>query len=174
MKNFEEVGIDLRAFEAELGLPDEFLDRLLLEGDEWSFVIKAHALIEATVAHGLAERVDVRHADHGVQIAVNALRRAVGREIDLEKRFAEALGLRARDKPEKVVPAELFAEVERIGAAQAVVFLSIVAPRVARVTIDHELADIGVRDRRIEIEAAEWADRRIDCVGRKRAAPRVV
>lgn len=53
------IGANLRAFETELGLPDGFLDRLLFE-DDWSFVIKAHALIEGTITHLLTGAVDAR------------------------------------------------------------------------------------------------------------------
>ena len=50
---------ELRAIEAELGLPDAFLDNLVLE-DDWSLVIKAHALIEATISNLLATTLDAR------------------------------------------------------------------------------------------------------------------
>jgi hypothetical protein len=40
----------VRALEEELGLPGGFLERLRDE-DDWSFIIKAHALIESAVSH---------------------------------------------------------------------------------------------------------------------------
>src|SRR5438876_8460305 len=42
------------AFEKEIGLPGGFFLRLLVKEDDWSFVIKLHALIEAAVSHLLA------------------------------------------------------------------------------------------------------------------------
>lgn len=39
------------ALEAEIGVPSGFLERLGTEGDDWSFVIKVHALAEAAVTH---------------------------------------------------------------------------------------------------------------------------
>src|SRR5882672_547760 len=41
-------------FEKELGLSNGFFVNLLLKEDDWSFVIKLHALVEAAVAHTLA------------------------------------------------------------------------------------------------------------------------
>lgn len=41
-------------FEKELGLPDGFFTNLLVKEDDWSFIIKLHALVEAAVAHLLA------------------------------------------------------------------------------------------------------------------------
>lgn len=43
----------LAAFEKQCRLPDGFYLRLLNE-DDWSFIIKMHALVEATVSHLLA------------------------------------------------------------------------------------------------------------------------
>ena len=45
--------IDLHALEKSLGLPEGFTVKLRDE-DDWSFVIKAHALLEASVSHMLA------------------------------------------------------------------------------------------------------------------------
>ncbi len=53
------IAAGLRLFESELGLPDGFLDRLAME-DDWSFVIKTHALVEATITHLLSTAVDPR------------------------------------------------------------------------------------------------------------------
>lgn len=44
---------DLRALEAELGLPEGFYDRLRKD-DDWSFVIKLHALFESATTYVLA------------------------------------------------------------------------------------------------------------------------
>lgn len=41
-------------FEQELGLPVGFYVNLLVKEDDWSFVIKLHALVEAAVSHLLA------------------------------------------------------------------------------------------------------------------------
>jgi len=38
-------------FETELGLPDGFLQRLRNSDDDWSFIIKVHALMEASVSY---------------------------------------------------------------------------------------------------------------------------
>lgn len=43
--------------ERELGVPDGFFARLLLSEDDWSFVIKTHALIEAAVTHAVERLV---------------------------------------------------------------------------------------------------------------------
>jgi hypothetical protein len=56
---FDRIRAIFRGFEAELALPAGFLDALLAE-DDWSFVIKAHALVEAAVAHVLAASLDPR------------------------------------------------------------------------------------------------------------------
>jgi DNA-binding MltR family transcriptional regulator len=75
----------LRAFETELGLPSKFLDRLATE-DDWSFVIKAHALIEATVTHMLTEGVDERLRKVFERLELSGAEN--GKLV-----FAEALGL---------------------------------------------------------------------------------
>src|SRR2546425_2976603 len=41
-------------FEKELGLGEGFFVNLLLKEDDWSFIIKLHALVEAAVSHLLA------------------------------------------------------------------------------------------------------------------------
>jgi hypothetical protein len=51
-----EIDEHIAAFENELGLPNGFYDRLLKE-DDWSFVIKLHALLESSVNHVLARRL---------------------------------------------------------------------------------------------------------------------
>ena len=45
-----------RVLEAELHLPGRFLEDLRLE-DDWSFVIKTHALVEAAVSHQLSQEL---------------------------------------------------------------------------------------------------------------------
>lgn len=47
----------VRAFESEIKLPTGFLESLRKE-DDWSFVIKAHALIEAAITHTLVAFLD--------------------------------------------------------------------------------------------------------------------
>lgn len=41
-------------FEKDIGLPAGFLVNLLIKEDDWSFIIKLHALVEAAVSHLLA------------------------------------------------------------------------------------------------------------------------
>ncbi len=54
----------ISALEAEIGVPSGFLERLRTEGDDWSFVIKVHALAEAAVTHLLTVAVgDERSRD---------------------------------------------------------------------------------------------------------------
>jgi hypothetical protein len=48
--------LEVRQLEKDLGLPDGFFEDLAQE-DDWSFVIKLHALIEAAVTHLLVESV---------------------------------------------------------------------------------------------------------------------
>lgn len=47
----------VRMLEAAVGLPSGFLERLK-EEDDWSFIIKTHALIEAAVSHLLCSALD--------------------------------------------------------------------------------------------------------------------
>ncbi|MCX5870957.1 MAG: hypothetical protein NTY00_10070 [Deltaproteobacteria bacterium] len=58
---YAEVIEPARQLEAELGLPGGFLERLEQE-DDWSFVVKTHALIEAAVAHALVARTGLNEA----------------------------------------------------------------------------------------------------------------
>lgn len=44
----------MATLESRLHLPEKFIQRLLSEGDDWSFVIKLHALLESAVSHLLA------------------------------------------------------------------------------------------------------------------------
>lgn len=46
---------DIVALENDIGVRRGFFRALLSEGDDWSFVIKTHALIEAAVSHLLGE-----------------------------------------------------------------------------------------------------------------------
>ena len=47
----------VKKFETELGITPGFLDRLLTEGDDWSFVIKVHAVAETALTHLLTAGV---------------------------------------------------------------------------------------------------------------------
>jgi hypothetical protein len=47
---------DLRELERSLGLPEGFIERLE-EEDDWSFVIKAHALVEAAMTQLLVHEL---------------------------------------------------------------------------------------------------------------------
>ena len=49
----------LDALERDLGLPNEFFDSLL-EEDDWSFIIKIHALVESAVTYMLAHQPGLR------------------------------------------------------------------------------------------------------------------
>lgn len=57
----EAIEPEARKLEVELGLPAGFLERLEQE-DDWSFVIKTHALIEAAVTHALVARTGLSSA----------------------------------------------------------------------------------------------------------------
>ncbi len=71
-----DVFADLKAQESKLGLPDGFYMTLFNE-DDWSFVIKLNALIEAACTHALVARLhapelvgplaslDLGHSKHG-------------------------------------------------------------------------------------------------------------
>lgn len=48
---------NVSALEAEIGVPSGFLERLGTESDDWSFVIKVHALAEAAVTRLLTAAV---------------------------------------------------------------------------------------------------------------------
>lgn len=52
----------IQRLEDTLGVPEGFFDQLLSESD-WSFVVKAHAFLEAFCAHLLTTRLDVRLDD---------------------------------------------------------------------------------------------------------------
>ncbi len=49
--------------EAEVGLPAGFLNSLL-EEDDWSFIVKAHALIEAAMTHALVQCTGLSAAEN--------------------------------------------------------------------------------------------------------------
>lgn len=85
-QNRRRIAAELRAYESELGLPDGFLDRLVSEEDDWSFVIKAHALVEATITHLLTAAVDARL--RGVFERLELSNSQTGKAV-----FAEKLGL---------------------------------------------------------------------------------
>jgi hypothetical protein len=59
MTDEEDPNPHITNLEERVGLPMGFLDELLIEGD-WSFVIKSHAFVEATVATFLTEATDAR------------------------------------------------------------------------------------------------------------------
>src|SRR6187551_2310931 len=47
----------IAVIEQQLGLPVGFLRELYDRGDDWSFVIKAHAFLEAALTHLLAKHL---------------------------------------------------------------------------------------------------------------------
>lgn len=78
---FEEILVDL---EKGLSLPSGFL-KALLSQDDWSFIIKAHALVESALTYMLASTLDPRLSDIFARINVG------GRSGKLA--FLEALDL---------------------------------------------------------------------------------
>ncbi len=48
---------DLSGLEQNLNLPSGFLERLV-EEDDWSFLIKSHAVVEAALTHLITSRAD--------------------------------------------------------------------------------------------------------------------
>ena len=67
--------------ERRLDLPDGFSKRLLVE-DDWSFIIKIHALLEAAVAHAIAE--SLRRAELDDLIASMSLNGRISKMAVLE------------------------------------------------------------------------------------------
>lgn len=59
---YSRILADARKLEGGLGLPEGFLDALKAE-DDWSFVIKAHALLEAALTHALVVRTGLDAAE---------------------------------------------------------------------------------------------------------------
>ena len=49
---------EMRLRELHLGLPTGFLDRLLKSDDDWTFVLRLHALFEAAIAHLVSEQLN--------------------------------------------------------------------------------------------------------------------
>lgn len=47
----------INTLETEIGIASGFFERLLQDGDDWSFVIKLHALAEAALTHLLTAAV---------------------------------------------------------------------------------------------------------------------
>jgi hypothetical protein len=87
-----------RQLEVELSLSSGFLEALKDE-DDWSFVIKAHALIEAAVTHALVVRTGLENsAEFFSYLELSASetgKLALAKSIDLldedERRFVRAL-----------------------------------------------------------------------------------
>ena len=52
----DQIDAAVRVLIAEIGLPENFVEGLL-GGDDWSFVVKLHALIEAGLTHALVAHV---------------------------------------------------------------------------------------------------------------------
>ncbi len=88
---------DLERLERDLCLPSEFLGKLV-EEDDWSFVIKSHAIIEAALTHFLISSTDARlaHLFHrlpfgGGHASKLAVAHALGLLDDLSHDFARRL-----------------------------------------------------------------------------------
>lgn len=80
----------LQVLESELHLPQQFLEDLRLE-DDWSFVIKTHALVEAAVSHQLSqELLDTRLMSIFRQLPL-------GERNFGKLKFARELGLLSKD-----------------------------------------------------------------------------
>jgi hypothetical protein len=80
-----------RDLENSLGLTPGFFHSLLLQGDDWSFVIKAHALVEAGVTFHLVEAVgDARLAMPVAHLPLGGAAGKLG--------FAKALGILDRSQ----------------------------------------------------------------------------
>lgn len=90
MSNYS-IEDEVLSLEKALGLPNGFFHKLI-EEDDWSFVIKLHALIEAAVTHALVHKT-------GVEGLLN-----VFSMVELSKpktgklAFAKALGILDRDE----------------------------------------------------------------------------
>lgn len=82
------------AFESELGLPSAFFIRLLQKEDDWSFIIKLHALIEAALAHLLAIHSNEKLLNVFVRMGMRS-----------KVAFAKALGV--LDKDERIFISKL-------------------------------------------------------------------
>ena len=80
------ISADNQAFLEKLGLPTEFVAKLLVEED-WSFVVKVHALIEAAVTHALIYRLNLPEAHKFLA------RLQLGAAGNGKLAFAEAVGL---------------------------------------------------------------------------------
>ena len=75
---------DFSRIEQSIGLPKDFITKLI-EEDDWSFIIKAHAVVEASIAHMLVTHTDTRLAEVYSRMALG------GRVSKLS--FAESLNL---------------------------------------------------------------------------------
>jgi len=85
-------------FEKELGLPEGFYVNLLVKEDDWSFVIKLHALVEAAVAHLLATNCGDKLLDVFVRLELSnnttgklAFAKALNAFDDDERKFIRSL-----------------------------------------------------------------------------------
>jgi hypothetical protein len=67
-----QVTAAFRSFEQEVGIPVHFLDHLLVETNDWAFVIKLHALLETVVTHHLTSSTDSRLANEFSRLNLNA------------------------------------------------------------------------------------------------------
>jgi len=90
----------LREFESTLGLRAGFIEDLIQQDDDWSFVIKAHAIVEAAITQLLARLIGHPEAlekflstlSMGGRHGKIAFVRCLGGLSDSELDFAEALG----------------------------------------------------------------------------------
>jgi hypothetical protein len=75
----------VKAFEAELGIPPGFLESLLTTGDDWTFIIKVHALLQAALTHLLVATV----GDNALQDRSESLPMTRGLALAVEHRVLD-------------------------------------------------------------------------------------
>src|SRR5689334_8544105 len=50
--------LDLSGLENNLGLPKDFIKSIMRSSDDWSFIIKTHALFESAITHWVTEELN--------------------------------------------------------------------------------------------------------------------
>ena len=81
----------IQKIERGLELPDGFLVRLLNERDDWSFIIKTHALVESAVNHALVAKLRKREVSNVIA------RLALSNESTGKLALVKSLGLLERE-----------------------------------------------------------------------------
>jgi hypothetical protein len=173
------IAAGLRVFEVELGLPEGFLDRLAVE-DDWSFVIKAHALVEATITHLLSaavdprlrscfERLELSHTEYGKMEFARALELV----SPAERRFIRVLSeLRNRTVHDiRQVSFTFTAYVDAMDKNQRAAFIDALAGTADEVADKEQFRTLVTKHPRIAVWAAtmQVLSRAIDHARRARA-----